>query len=122
MRKAELGNITLYNADCMDLLREMPDKSFDLAIVDPPYGDAKIGGGGKALEQVRTEIRSIQTNHATSGLSRVDSRDTNGNYPPYPSVGQEELGRRSTPKKLLAGTWPPAKNTSKNFSGSRSIR
>lgn len=33
-----LGQITLYNADCMDILREMPDKAFDLAIVDPPYG------------------------------------------------------------------------------------
>ena len=24
--------------DCMDLLSELPDKSIDLAIVDPPYG------------------------------------------------------------------------------------
>ena len=28
--------------DCMDLMREFPDKHFDLAIVDPPYG---IGAG-----------------------------------------------------------------------------
>lgn len=34
----KLGNITLYNADCMDIMRDMPDKAFDLAIVDPPYG------------------------------------------------------------------------------------
>lgn len=33
-----LQNITLYNADCMDIMRELPDKAFDLAIVDPPYG------------------------------------------------------------------------------------
>jgi site-specific DNA-methyltransferase (adenine-specific) len=32
------GNISLYNGDCMDLLRQTPDKYFDLAIVDPPYG------------------------------------------------------------------------------------
>lgn len=32
-----LGNITLYNADCMELLKEFPDNFFDLAIVDPPY-------------------------------------------------------------------------------------
>ena len=25
--------------DCMDLMREMPDKAWDLAIVDPPYRD-----------------------------------------------------------------------------------
>lgn len=30
--------ITLINADCMDVLKGLPDKSFDLAIVDPPYG------------------------------------------------------------------------------------
>ena len=27
-----------YNMDCMDGMREFPDKYFDLAIVDPPYG------------------------------------------------------------------------------------
>lgn len=32
------GGITLINADCMDVLRGLPDKAFDLAIVDPPYG------------------------------------------------------------------------------------
>jgi site-specific DNA-methyltransferase (adenine-specific) len=30
--------IELLNMDCMDYLRDCPDKSFDLAIVDPPYG------------------------------------------------------------------------------------
>ena len=28
----------LYNADCMEAMIEFPDKFFDLAIVDPPYG------------------------------------------------------------------------------------
>ena len=27
-----------YNMDCMDAMRQMPDKCFDLAVVDPPYG------------------------------------------------------------------------------------
>lgn len=30
--------IDLRNCDCMDLMAEFPDKHFDLAIVDPPYG------------------------------------------------------------------------------------
>ena len=29
-----------YNMDCMDGMKEFPDKFFDLAIVDPPYGNA----------------------------------------------------------------------------------
>jgi site-specific DNA-methyltransferase (adenine-specific) len=28
----------VYLADCMDIMRKMPDKSVDLCIVDPPYG------------------------------------------------------------------------------------
>lgn len=30
--------LDLRNCDCMDLMKEFPDKYFDLAIVDPPYG------------------------------------------------------------------------------------
>ena len=27
-----------YNMDCMEGMKQIPDKYFDLAIVDPPYG------------------------------------------------------------------------------------
>lgn len=37
--KEVFGNITLYNDDCMEIMRAMPDNAFDLAIVDPPYRD-----------------------------------------------------------------------------------
>lgn len=37
-----------YNMDCLDAMRQMPDKAFDLAIVDPPYG----GGAGSQFVQV----------------------------------------------------------------------
>lgn len=33
-----LGNIKLYNADCMDIMKTFTDKQFDLAIIDAPYG------------------------------------------------------------------------------------
>lgn len=33
-----------YNMDCMDGMKQLPDKYFDLAIVDPVYGDVKAGG------------------------------------------------------------------------------
>lgn len=36
------SEIKLYNMDCMEAMKEIPDKVFDLAIVDPPYG-----GGGR---------------------------------------------------------------------------
>lgn len=31
------GIINIYNRDCMEAMRKMPDKCYDLAIVDPPY-------------------------------------------------------------------------------------
>ena len=31
-------------ADCMELMASFPDKHFDLAIVDPPYGIGEDGG------------------------------------------------------------------------------
>ena len=34
----KFGNITLYNADCMEIMKGFSDNQFDLAIVDPPYG------------------------------------------------------------------------------------
>ena len=39
---------TALNCDCMEYMRSLPDKAFDLAVVDPPYGDAlasESGGG-----------------------------------------------------------------------------
>ena len=29
-----------FNMDCMEAMKQFPDKFFDLAVVDPPYGDA----------------------------------------------------------------------------------
>ena len=33
-----------YNADCMEFLKACPDKFFNLAIVDPPYGGSDYKG------------------------------------------------------------------------------
>ena len=32
------SNIRIYNEDCLQAMKAMQDKQFDLAIVDPPYG------------------------------------------------------------------------------------
>lgn len=39
--KYDLNQIVL--ADCMDIMRDIPDKYFELAIVDPPYGIGEDG-------------------------------------------------------------------------------
>lgn len=33
-----------YNMDCMDGMKQFPDKYFDIAVVDPPYGRKEHGG------------------------------------------------------------------------------
>ena len=35
----EKAQISIYNEDCLQALKAMADKQFDLAIVDPPYGN-----------------------------------------------------------------------------------
>jgi site-specific DNA-methyltransferase (adenine-specific) len=37
------GGIELLNCDCMEYMSTVPDKFFDLAIVDPPYGIERSG-------------------------------------------------------------------------------
>jgi len=39
--------INIYNQDCLDAMKEMSDKQFDLAIVDPPYGIGMSKGAGE---------------------------------------------------------------------------
>lgn len=49
MNPVIIGDATLYLGDCMEYMKSCADKSFDLAIVDPPYGisvgDNKSGMG-----------------------------------------------------------------------------
>ena len=40
--------------DCLEGMRQFPDGYFDLAIVDPPYGD-----GGGAMVRIGTVRRQI---------------------------------------------------------------
>lgn len=51
-----------YNADCMDIMRELPDKYTDLAIVDPPYGIKQ--GGDK--NHTRGKIAKAKDYHSFS--------------------------------------------------------
>ena len=39
--------ISIYNCDCMELLKQTPDNYYSLALVDPPYGlmDKLVNGG-----------------------------------------------------------------------------
>jgi len=94
--KVTIGNCELWHGDCMDYMRGLPDKAFDLAIVDPPYGigadvtQAEFGGRkgfGKNAGHYRVYHETDWDNSAPTKeyfdeLSRVSSEQIiwGGNY------------------------------------------
>ena len=38
----QIKNVKLYNIDCMEFMKNIPDNYYDLAVVDPPYGIGQI--------------------------------------------------------------------------------
>ena len=53
------SNIQIFNMDCMEAMKEMSDKAFDLAIVDPPYGiGADKKNSGKELKSIKSATLS----------------------------------------------------------------
>jgi site-specific DNA-methyltransferase (adenine-specific) len=51
------STIKIYNADCMEYMKDMKDNQFDLAIVDPPYG---IGAGNKGFINRNTANKNAE--------------------------------------------------------------
>jgi site-specific DNA-methyltransferase (adenine-specific) len=45
--------LSLFHADCMEIMKQYPDKYFDLAIVDPPYGIKIMKQWGAAKHDYR---------------------------------------------------------------------
>lgn len=50
-------SIVFQNKDCMEAMKDFPDKYFDLAIVDPIYGD--VTGGGYTTSKHDKEVYHI---------------------------------------------------------------
>ena len=71
-----------YNMDCMEGMKEIPDKYFDLAIVDPPYG---IGISENPVRQAHAKKqwdKNIPPNEYFKELIRVSKNQViwGGNY------------------------------------------
>jgi site-specific DNA-methyltransferase (adenine-specific) len=93
--------IRIYNEDCLEAIKKMPDNSFDLAIVDPPYGIDLANmnmGAGKSKKASKIKNRkwvakdwdkSTPTKEYFDNLIRVSKHQIiwGGNYfelPPCP--------------------------------------
>ena len=55
----------VYNTDCMEYMKSIPDKFFDLAIVDPPYFDGpdKLGYYGKDISSFGVRRSGYKAKH-----------------------------------------------------------
>lgn len=52
-----------YRMDCMEYMRGLPDNAFDLAVVDPPYGD----GNSQSVHAERERERPGSTTDSAAG-------------------------------------------------------
>jgi site-specific DNA-methyltransferase (adenine-specific) len=51
----------VFNADCLPAMREFPDKYFDLAIVDPPYGIGIVAPGKRTLGKLQPGLTKYKS-------------------------------------------------------------
>lgn len=84
----------VYLMDCMEGLKQIPDKYFDLAIVDPPYGiniNMNMGRrkGEKAKHAVKKWDKGIPSEEYFDGLFSASNNQIiwGGNYFPLPLTG-----------------------------------
>lgn len=76
-----------YNLDCMDGMKEFPDKYFDLAIVDPPYGISatKFNNGANAPSRKGAELPiSVRLNTGSGKLKNRILNNSNCEWDKYP--------------------------------------
>jgi site-specific DNA-methyltransferase (adenine-specific) len=82
----------LYNMDCMEGMKQFPDKYFDLAVVDPPYGigasNMKRGNSVIKPDKTKRWDDSPPTKEYFNELIRVSKQQIiwGGNYFDLPST------------------------------------
>ena len=103
------------NCDCMEYMRSLPDKAFDLAVVDPPYG----GGCSQSVKEERetgstAELLTTKANpgrgSAASSTATISAARTGGTW--AAKYRQRTLGLIS-----VIGISPRLRNTSMSLPG-----
>ncbi len=77
MKTYKTDLLDLRCMDCMEFMRGMPDKAFDLAIVDPPY-NATFGktfdyASGRKAENHNSRLAGISKVKVSGGMNNVPS-------------------------------------------------
>lgn len=75
MKIEELDN-KIINADCLDILKQMPDKCVDLVLTDPPYGMSyQSGWRKKKYNKIENDLSLLWLPEFIKELSRVSKDD-----------------------------------------------
>jgi DNA modification methylase len=72
--------INLMNVDCMEYMKTVPDKFFDLAICDPPYGigiTGKVGGVNRSDRKTTIGGVNLSRPKFTGGLMIASPQNKN---------------------------------------------
>jgi len=114
-----------YNMDCMEGMKQFPDKYFDLAVVDPPYGD---GSGNEGGYWNRFGERFDKYKNSSGGWHGKQKYHLGT----YSAEERQKTGRgvmrtggtwaEKFSKKSLRGMLPRKKNISQSFFASHGIK
>jgi len=102
----------VFNIDCMEYMRTLPDKYFQLAIADPPYGinapNMKMGEHG-GYESTATKCKKGRLN---SGGGKLKNRALDWDFKPPSQDFFDELERVSVNRIIWGGNYfhlPPSR-------------
>ena len=62
--------IQLYKGDCLQLLKDIPDKSIDLIVTDPPYEFVSTSGGGSQGHKVAAVMKECEDIDIIRGFNK----------------------------------------------------
>lgn len=85
--------------DCLEAMKQMPDNAFDLAVVDPPYGD------GSQVVQVERERETVTERGQGSGngLTATNTRLARVNRGGWHGKDKYHLGALPTEEMPTSG-------------------
>ena len=97
--------VDLFNMDCMELMAKYPDKHFDLAIVDPPYGNYKIKENSSVKmfdnneppKEYWDELIRVSKNQIVWGINYFQNVKLTGGAIIWNKLGQDTKRRKQAP-------------------------
>lgn len=111
----------VYNIDCMEYMRTLTDKAFDLAVVDPPYGD---GNGGSA-KRFGGMFGAVYGENTRAHVADADERETARRSitdSAEDSISTKVTQMKRAAKKSWRGMLPQRRSIFKSFSASHATR